>query len=243
MSLILTDNKAGTVEHSLSISEEGNEYVIRLRDHSLPLVAEFQNGIKVGEGFYTNEDLAEALLHAQNLSVFKTPILPRGCISYLESTFKTYCFFEVPSHRRTVFYHDAVIDDVPFPNLIFGYELRSRTDRFEICKVFVGALEKGLTNEESEVYFYPYTNVDRTYEVCLGSSQLPQITRISQLSTVPEVFFNSQNSDCYYGHANGSGLTYRELLEKVKGKEFLDNYLKTTGLTLADWISGLTSLS
>lgn len=242
MSLGEVNTKKDTLDYTIGISETGNNYLIRLCEDSLPEVIEFQNGIKVGEGLYTNEHVAEALIHAKGLQAFKTPILPRGCVAYVESTFKSFVFFEVPAHQRKVFYHEAEIENIPFPNLVFGYELYSREESFEMGKVFLVALADGIINESSEVFHYPFTNVEDNFEVCMGSTQRPQLNRVSQLSTMPELFFNSQNSDCYYSRANRSGLTFRALMEEIKGKEFPEKYLKTTGYSLSDWITRLVSL-
>ncbi|MEB9892797.1 hypothetical protein P4K96_04205 [Bacillus cereus] len=222
-----------------SVEKKGNELVIRLRDYGLPFIEEYQNGIKLGEGMYTHEALAHAILRSSTTDGFATPMLPRGTIRYTEAKggWVNYCFIEVQPHRRTVYYHEAAIDDVPFPRLIFGFELMQREGKHDITKVMLGALEdQCLPNEDSEVYFYPYTNVTSDFTVCWGGSQLPCLDRVSQLTTIPELFFNSPNSDCYYSSANMSKLPYRELVEKLKGKEFPDDYLKKTGRKLSEWI-------
>jgi hypothetical protein len=222
---------------------KGNELIIRLRDHNLPVVEEWQNGIKLGEGMYTHEDVIHALSRSSDVTGFVTPLLPRGGIQYTETQggWRNYCFMEVPPHRRTVYYHKAVIKNIPFPRLIFGFELMPRDEKQTISKVMVAALEDQiLTNEDSEVYYYPYTNVQNDYTVCWGGSSLPELDRISQLGSIPELFFNSPNSDCYYDSANASKLKYRELIEKLKGKTFPDEYLKKTGLKLSEWINELT---
>lgn len=221
------------------VEHKGNEVVIRIRDYGLPIIEEYQNGIKLGEGMYTHEAVAQAIIRSSDVSGFATPVLPRGTIHFTEANTKSrhYCFLEVPPHRRTVYYHEAVIEDVPFPRLIFGFELMQRDGKYDITKVMIGTLEhQCLPNEESDVYFYPYTNVQSDFTVCWGGAQLPSLDRFSQLSTIPELFFNSPNSDCYYSTANVSQLPYRELIEKLKGSDFPDSYLKKTGRKLSQWV-------
>lgn len=225
-----------------AVENKGNELVIRLRDHGLPLIEEYQNGIKLGEGMYTHEAVAQAILRSSDTNGFITPMLPRGTIRYVEVNggWRNYCFIEIPPHRRTVYYHEAVIEDIPFPRLVFGFELMQRDGKHDITKVMLGALEdQCLPNEDSEVFFYPYTNVTSDFTVCWGGSQLPSLDRVSQLSTIPELFFNSPNSDCYYSSANVSNKPYRELVESLKGEEFPDAYLKKTGRKLSEWIEEL----
>ncbi|AGA60076.1 hypothetical protein Theco_4076 (plasmid) [Thermobacillus composti KWC4] len=219
----------------------GVEVVIRLREHGLPIVEEYSDGVKTGEGVYTHETIAHAVLGSLEFQSVITPILPRGAIFYSEAgKMKRYCFLEVPPHRRRALYHKAVLEDVPFPRLVFGFELMERNKKLDITSVMVGALEdQVILNEESPVYRYPYTNVQDSFQVCWGGHKLPSIERISQLSTIPELFFNSPNSDCYYSSANNSKMSYRELVTKLKGKSFPDKYLKPTGYTLQQWIDHL----
>jgi len=221
----------------------GNELVIRLREHGLPIVEEYQHGIKLGEGMYTHEAVARAIFHSNENGGFATPLLPRGTLHYSkdDAGLRSYIFFEVQPHNRRVYYHEAVIEDIPFPRLIFGFALITKGEKHEIAKVMVGALEhQSITNEDAEVYFYPYTNVDSNFDICWGGQRLPSIERVSQLTTIPELFFNSPNSDCYYSTSNVSNLTYRDLVEQVKGTEFPDHYLRKTGMTVSDWIIQLT---
>ncbi|MDN4067659.1 hypothetical protein QYF50_07100 [Paenibacillus vini] len=221
-----------------NVDSVGNEVVIRLRENSLPKIEEYQDGIKIGEGIYTNETVASILLQSIETKGMATPVLPRGALYYTESTRGTsYCFIEVPPHRRTVYYHEATIENVPFPRLIFGFTLISREQKYDISQVMIAALEdQCLVSEDSEIYYYPYTNVDDKFVVCWGGSRLPSLDRVSQLTTIPELFFNSPNSDCYYQSSNSSGMTYRELVGTLQGKEFPDKYLKKTGLKLNDWL-------
>lgn len=218
----------------------GNEMVIRIRDHfALPIVEEYANGVKVGEGVYTHEAVANAILQSLETGMVRTPVLPRGALHYVElSKSRRFVFIEVPPQCRKAFYHEAVIEDVPFPRLVFGFELHEREKKWAIAHVYLAALEDQIIpTEESMVFFYPYTNVQGNFQVCWGGQQLPQIERFSQLSTFPELFFNSPNSDCYYYDANISKMSYRELVTKIQGQTFPQEYLKPTNLTLQDWFN------
>ncbi|GKS12879.1 hypothetical protein YDYSY3_38790 [Paenibacillus chitinolyticus] len=228
-----------TDSNHISKEPRGNEIVIRFRDFGLPIVEEYANGIKLGEGLHTHEALAGAIFHSRETVGCETPILPRGAIQYSHSEDKsrTFCFLEMAPQNRDIFYHEAKITDVPFPRLVFGFELIKKEQKFIISEVMVCALEEEcLANEDAEVYNYPYSNVDN-HKVCWGGSRLPDLDRVSQLSTIPELFFNSPNSDCYYSSANVSGKNYRELVETLKNKSFPDKYLKNTGLKLSAWIN------
>ncbi|MFX3637308.1 MAG: hypothetical protein ACE3L7_01530 [Candidatus Pristimantibacillus sp.] len=242
MSTVINSNPINPKE---VIEEEiSHEVIITLREHSLPTVEEFQNGVKLSEGSYTHESIVDAFLRSEVSEGFATPILPYGTIHYAEySNGKCYCFIEIPPHQRKAFYHEAVIEDVPIPRLIFGFVLVKGENKYALYEVLVGALEQHTqTSEDAEVCFYPYTNVDNRFSVCWGTTQLPSIERVSQLRSMSELFFNSPNSDCYYDSANVSQLPYRDLVESLRGKEFPDTYLKKTGLKLSEWITQVTPI-
>ncbi|MDH6373776.1 hypothetical protein M2444_005619 [Paenibacillus sp. PastF-3] len=224
---------------SLEIEDKGNVQLVKISDFSLPYVEDYQDGIKIGEGYHTFETIAKALTHSAKVGGLATPILPRGTLYYSvnNDNSKCTCFLEVAPHRRSVFLYREEIEEVPFPRLIFGFELLHREDEYVISKVFLGATESyGLLNEDSEIYQFPYSNVDN-FVVCWGSTERPILKRLSQLSTIPELFFNSSNTECYYYNANNSNLSYKELLEKLKGKDFPEEYLKNSGKTLLNWVN------
>lgn len=217
--------------------ETGSKVVITIRDHGLPTMEEFHDGVSLGSGCYTHEGIARAIIHSLDYEAIRTPILPRNTIYYSEGPSKRNVFIEIPPHRRNVLYHTAKIKNVPFPRLIFGFELTLRNEKMAITDVKIAALEDQIIpNEDSLVYYYPYTNVQNTFSVCWGGQMLPSIERVSQLSTFPELFFNSPNSDCYYHDANISKMKYRELVTQIQGKSFPDEYLKPTGYGLQEWM-------
>lgn len=225
-----------------SEKETGVKLVITLQEHGLPSIEEYHDGVSLGSGVYTHEAVASAVIQSLEYSAIKTPILPRQTIFYSEGPSKRYVFLEIQPHRRTVFYHEAKIDDIAFPRLVFGFECTVREKKLMITETYVAALEDQIIpNEEAKVFVYPYTNVSQSnFSVCWGTQSLPVIDRVSQLGTIPEMFFNTPNSDCYYSDSNLSGLKYRELVEQVKGKTFPDKYLKDTGFTLEQWIHKLS---
>lgn len=215
--------------------EKGMKMVITLQEMGLPIIEEYHNGKFIGKGTYTHEAYAAAVLQSLDYEAIRTPILPRNTVYYSEGAAKINVFIEVPAHRRCVYYHEAVIDDVPYPTLIFGISLMKNV----IHKVNVVAIEEQFSLDEgTRVFCYPYTNVQaQTQKVCWGTQRLPDIERLSQLSSIPDMFFNTPNSDSYYSESNHSKLTFRELVEEIKGTTFPDKYLKPTGQNLIEWIS------
>ncbi|CAM4042110.1 hypothetical protein L1N85_19730 [Paenibacillus alkaliterrae] len=222
--------------------ETGTKMVITIQEYGMPLIEEFSDGVSMGSGAYSHEVVARAIIQSLDYNVVRTPILPKNAIMYFEGPMQRFCVVEIPAHKRTAFYHQAVLKNVPFPRLVMVFKMQIQHEKLHIMDVFVAALEsEAITGDDAKVYFYPYTNVESDFSVCWGGQQLPVIDRVSQLSTFPELFFNSPNSDCYYSSANLSKKTYRELIESLKGKKFPDEYLKPTGYTLQEWVNKLTT--
>lgn len=218
---------------------QGMKMVVTLRELGLPVIEEYHNGVLLSKGTYTHEAYAAAVLQSLDYEAVRTPILPRNTIYFSEGPGKTNVFIEMPTHRRRVYYHESVIDEVPYPSLIFGFSLTAKETGQVVNKVCIVAIEEQFCiGEDSRVFYYPYTNVDHTTQkVCWGTQRLPVIEKISQLSSIPDLFFNTPNSDCYYSQSNQSKLTFRELVEEIKGQTFPEKYLKPLGLNLSEWIS------
>ncbi|MGO4695425.1 hypothetical protein AB4Z50_14225 [Paenibacillus sp. 2TAB26] len=223
--------------------ETGTKMVITIQDHRMPSIEEFSNGVSLGSGAYSHEAVARAILQSVEYDAIQiTPILPKNTIMYFEGPMQRYVVMEIPAHKRNAFYHSAVLKNVPFPRLVMIFKMQNQQEKLHIQDVYVAALESNTINlEEAALNFYPYTNVQNDFSVCWGGQQLPVIERISQLTTFPDLFFNSPNSDCYYHSANNSKMTYRELIESIKNKKFPDEYLKPTGYTFLEWVKKLTS--
>lgn len=226
--------------------ETGNKVVITLQDHGLPMIEEYSKGICIGRASYTHEDVVGSLFHSLEYTAIQTPLLPTNALKYLEGPMQSTCVLEIPASNRTAYYHEAVIKNVPYPRIIMAFKLKKNDNKFRIEKVFVAALlSDDLTDEGMKIYRYPYTNVygDHDYSVCWGSQRLPELDRISQLSTIPDLFFNTPNSDSYYHSANNSKMPYRELVDSLKGKKklFPDEYLRPTEYTLGEWIKAMDS--
>ncbi|WP_336775337.1 hypothetical protein [Paenibacillus sp. MMO-58] len=223
--------------------ETGIKMVITLAEHSLPVIEEYSNGVRMASGQYSSESVVQAILLSMGTINNRTPILPRNALFYAEGPGMRFCVIEMPAQTRKAFYHEAEIKAVPFPRLLFGFKLYAEQEQFKITDVMVAALESDtIVSDEAKVYFYPYTNVNNSvdYRVCWGGTTLPRLNHISQLSTIPELFFNTPNSDSYYSSANLSGLTYRELTNSLTGLAFPDSILKPSGLTLKSWIDQIT---
>ncbi|QQZ64482.1 hypothetical protein JI735_34140 (plasmid) [Paenibacillus sonchi] len=227
---------------NINCEDKGMKMVVTLRDNALPVIEEYHDGVIIGKGTYTHEAYANAVLQSLDYDAIRTPVLPRNTIYYSEGPAKINLFFEIPAHSRRVYYHEAVIEDVSYPSLIFGVSLITRDEKKVVQGVFIAAIEEQFSiSEETEMFCYPFTNVSASsHKVCWGTQKLPTIEKMSQLSSIPDLFFNTPNSDSYYSESINTRLTFRELMEEIKGKSFPEKYLKPIGQNLKEWIHEVT---
>lgn len=224
-------------EEEDEIGSSGYEAHIKISDHSLVNVIELHNGAVLSNYNYTHEQFIHALLGSFDSVSVITPLLPRGTILYSKSKLgKHFCFVEVAAQLRKILYNTAEFEDIPFPKLIVGVELfEKEKGKFNVQEVYVGSLKEGPIEEDMEVYYYPFSNVYPTFQVCWGNNIMPSLDSLVHIRSIVEMFFNSPNNDDLYG-TNLSQMSYRELLKTIQGKTFPVEYLKPTGKTLMNWI-------
>lgn len=225
------------IDNMINTKSNGYETKIRINDQKLVNIREEHNGVILSDYNYTHEQFITSILESVERQVLTTPLLPRGCIMYTTiNKNRHYLFVEVAPQVRKVFYNTVCFDDVPFPRLLFGFSLMEHYEQIRVENVYVAALEDFVLQENTRVYYYPFTNVYQSGRVCWGNTKLPLLNSISEIRVVIELFFNSINNDDLYGGANLSKLSFRELLQSIQNKDFPVEYLNFTGKTLADWI-------
>lgn len=91
----------------------------------------------------------------------------------------------------------------------------------------IGCVKKGLINNDTVIYKYPYSNVFDTTSVCLGSNMLSDflLEDISNIVMIPEMFLSMPNNYDGYTNSNSSGFIYEELLECFEESTFDEDIL------------------
>lgn len=130
----------------------------------------------------------------------------------------------LPKSRQVMQYENTRYD-VHVPSLVFYFSI-SKSKIFH-TKIF--ALKDERPNEESQLYVYPFGNVD-VYggSVCWGSNCLKDIQCLKDLEGVIALFLQSEcNSDHYRNlESNKLDIPLRGLFEKLKEQDhFLDEWL------------------
>lgn len=145
-------------------------------------------------------------------------VLPANTVSITidTKTSQRFVTMEFPEKTATVTYMNTEYKDFPLPRLLFGFCVESSG---RISGVNLGVPALGKLTPETQMYYYPFSNVNRFY-LCTGSNSLPHIKALQQLSNLPYFILSLPDNDDYYKeHNNRLGLGHRDLLEHLQDKD------------------------
>lgn len=114
--------------------------------------------------------------------------------------------------------------DIGYPGLLFGINVVNN----RLSNLSVVAVKDTDINEDTEIYYYPYTNVSGIDgRVCLGSNIFDTgILDGDKLFNVPNEFFSMPNTLHSYSFKNNTKrYEFEELVISLKNKDFDDNLL------------------
>ncbi|SDX71042.1 E2 family protein D [Paenibacillus sp. PDC88] len=155
-----------------------------------------------------------------------TPLLPPGTILYQEEiSGRKIVVLEVEKSKRDILYYKTPYESVGHPKLLFEFVIRGK--EIEQCRIF--ALKDGPVKASSRLYRYPFGNVFPDFHACWPQLKEIEITQLSQLRRLPELFFKSSTNDHAY-----RGKNLRELYISLQGQDFNEETLLDTRLTVAD---------
>ena len=147
-----------------------------------------------------------------------------------KDTFRVTMF--VPGKVRGVTFCNSFIYRVPYPNLVM-----------KICVVkgkMVGsqifAVKDDTLSPDTELYQYPFGNVDTSGLACWGSIDRT-CKRVEEVPNLIERFFEAGTNNHYYeaGVTISKNLSLSEQYTKLERlKKYPDNYLVSTGRKLKD---------
>lgn len=118
-----------------------------------------------------------------------------------------------------------------FPRMVFKYFISN--NRIINLKI-VAVKDKGFINGDTEIYYFPYSNVHhKTGDVCMGVNAFPNIENLIHLENMHILFFNSPfGSD--YG-AMALGMELKGLIKEFEDKSFNDDLLLPTKQTFNEF--------
>lgn len=110
---------------------------------------------------------------------------------------------------------------VGYPRLLFKFMVLDGT----VMSLHVRAAREDRIKNDTQMYYYPYTNVTPDGGVCLGTYRYPPVKELRQLSTFPDVFYDLPNNADLYNPQHGGGMHLKKLLTANENREFNDSLL------------------
>jgi hypothetical protein len=196
----------------------------------------------------TFKDLCEAIRAAQRevskeeVEIIDTPVLPvSNSVQTIQhrklSNGSEYFLMVRQPGKFDIQYFDDTYKEVGIPKLVFAIKLFKST----IQQMFIVVVKDHTVTEDSQLYYYPFSNVS-SYDtkVCFGSNRISELNIDSpiKLHSVIDMFLSMPNNNDSYGQ-NLSGLEYRPLLEALNGKNFDNSWLKPMNKTYKEWLTKL----
>lgn len=171
---------------------------------------------------------------------FSSGFLPEGTIWIEEKKGLRRILLEYASPTVNWRYGDILYEGFPLPRLLFGFCL---TNIGRICHMAVGIPDSGELSMDTAMFLWPFSNVYRDNQVCLGNNTLPLLQSLTHLQDVARFFLTlPNNNDLYVQQNNRPGLPYPELLHHLKDKDrqyYYDHILVPSGATLQQFLGGL----
>lgn len=170
-------------------------------------------------------ELANMVLGHVTPLKFETPLpMPKGAFYYAEIGGDRYQVALVkPKCRVDYNLSGQVLADIGMPNLLFVFYVEK--NRIVATKIACLKTIHPIYNK-TELFKYPFSNVNWNGSPCWGSTLMPKINRAVDLDIAVRSFLSMEkNYDLYRQGANADHMEYRELLKYLQGKEFDDNLL------------------
>lgn len=199
-----------------------DEMIIYMKKDGSIVVEENRGGVLTSK-YMTPEDLTRCIGKGILQSGIDSGILPDNCIWYREEMDGTRkVIIRFPTQVMDITYHGTVYT-IPVPSMAFGFAVS--TDG-RIMKSKLAVIEEGPVRMESKLYYYPFSNVNQeSFDICLGSNQLPIIKELRQLTAIPYWIMSLPNNDHDFdANYNAQGLGYREILKYLSIVELNNVY-------------------
>lgn len=163
---------------------------------------------------------------------FRTGVLPKGTIEVVAVTLNDNLGHLVVIERKKciapfvlhVMDREPLSCDVGYPRLLFKFAVFAG----KVKSLQIRAAKEGPLQDDTPLYYYPYTNVYHDGNVCMGTYKYPPVKEFWNLNTYPDIFYRLPNSTDLY---NRPGITLRELIEFNREREFDDSLLEPCGET------------
>lgn len=136
----------------------------------------------------------------------ETGLLPKNCIYHGVDGSKYFVIIEVPASKRPTLLRDRqnnqiLSQDVPIPNLVFGFYVEGEMLRTSYCF----STQMGVTGLDTPLYHFPLGNVFDDGRICWGNADVSLLRTMFEISQLPHIFFEAPFNGDLYNNANSSG--------------------------------------
>ena len=193
------------------------ELVIHIKNDS-SVFMEIKEGNTVKTKSVSPEALIKAIKSSLTGRTVKTGLLPQHILNVTMNTENDskYVTFEFPDSVADITYMGTEYKNFPLPRLVFGIKISS-SGRIEGVNLGVPGL--GKLREDTVMYYYPFSNVNR-FSMCTGANALPHIKSLTGLENLSRFIISLPDNDDYFDDRhNKLNLSHRDLLEHLKDKD------------------------
>lgn len=196
---------------------EKDEIVIHIKE-DMTVHVETKVNNTVTTKMVSPESLVKCIQQSLKGKIIKTGLLPQHILNVTINTEddSRYVTFEFPDSVADITYMETEYKNFPLPRLVFGIKISS-SGRIEGVNLGVPAL--GKLREDTAMYFYPFSNVNR-FHMCTGANSLPHIKSLTGLENLSRFIISLPDNDDYFNSKhNKPNLEHRDLLELLKDKD------------------------
>lgn len=193
-----------------------DEIIIHIKEDKTVRLEIRENG-KTRTKLISPETLFECIKGSLTKEPISTGLLPSNIVCVkVDDSGKRYAVVEYAYDRADITYMSTAYKDFPLPRLVFGFTVES-SGRISAVKLGVPAL--GKLKPDTQMYYYPFSNVSR-FSLCTGANSLPHIKTLQSLQNLPDYILALPDNDDHYQERNTRlGLGHRDLLEHLKDKD------------------------
>ena len=215
--------------------------VIKISSLRAELVVEQESEGIVSRKTMTPETFFKAILGSRyDDGVHPTGLLPEHCFSVTLTGPNILYYFRYPELCADISYHGTVYVDFPLPRLVFS--VRYMPDCCKIGDTRLAVVKDEHLTPDTVIYNYPFSNVYKNHQICLGNNALPIYKDPTRIHTLMRLILSFPNNDDMFSEKNNKlGMGYRDLLEHLKDKDpayYYTDVLIPMKKTLKDFMNG-----
>lgn len=205
---------------------KNDEIVLRICDDK-SIRLEIRENNEIRTKIISVDTLTECIKESIKGVKFSSGLLPQNalCVTVNPDSGQKYVTIEFPDSIANITYMNTEYENFPLPRLLFGFTVESSG---RISSVNLGVPALGKLTPDTEMYYYPFSNVS-TFSLCIGQNSLPHIKSLDQLTNLPYYILSFPDNDDHYKEKhNRLELGHRDLLEHLVDKDrqyYYDNIL------------------